>query len=358
MPTAALASAAEIHFAGDTDSNSPAVWDLVDGSRTLFVMNSVAGWAHLSAGRRVARLNAVGPISWSTAAPLGGAWMEAIVTDEAGGWYGFYHNEMHTTACPGSSKVSVRIGAARSADRGLTWEDLGPILEGDPVNVRCHTNNHYFVGGVGDLSVALDHDRAYLYVLYSQYIEQPGLTGITVARMAWAARDTPQGQVDVWQAGAWLPPTLVTRVARHPLVSALGSERGEAADDRDGSMETWTYPLATPIYASDNTWDDERPGVAVPWGPSVHWNTYLQSWVMLFNKAGGDEFEQEGIYVAFNPAIENPNGWSTPVRLLEGGRWYPQVIGTEPGQGTDKEAGAVARFYMGGTSIHTIRFFP
>jgi len=41
--------------------------------------------------------------------------------------------------------------------------------------------------------------------------------------------------------------------------------------------------------------------------------------------------------------------------LLAGGRWYPQVIGTAA-DGTDKVAGASARFFMSGRSDHLIRF--
>ena len=57
-------------------------------------------------------------------------------------------------------------GAARSFDRGATWDDLGRILEAPPDTYVCDTTNYYFHGGVGDLSVMLDPERQYL-VLFS-----------------------------------------------------------------------------------------------------------------------------------------------------------------------------------------------
>jgi hypothetical protein len=77
---------------------------------------------------------------------------------------------------------------------------------------------------------------------------------------------------------------------------------------------------------------------------------------MLLNRAVSAEFDQGGICVAYLSDLANPKGWSTPVPLLEGGEWYPQVIGLAPGTGTDKLAGEVARFYMAGRSEYIMRF--
>ena len=48
--------------------------------------------------------------------------------------------------------------------------------------------------------------------------------------------------------------------------------------------------------------------------------------------------------------------WSTPQKILNGGRWYPQVVGSSPGTGTDKLAGSPARFFMSGKSEWVINF--
>ena len=77
---------------------------------------------------------------------------------------------------------------------------------------------------------------------------------------------------------------------------------------------------------------------------------------MLLNRTADEEFEQEGIYIAFAPRLDDPSLWSRPKLLLAGGRWYPQVIGVEPNRGTDKEAGNVARFFMSGISDYVIQF--
>jgi hypothetical protein len=69
-------------------------------------------------------------------------------------WYGYYHNERSGVVCGETGKVLPRIGVARSYDRGLTWEDLGPIIEAPPGTSAC--DNYYFHGGVGDVSVMLE----------------------------------------------------------------------------------------------------------------------------------------------------------------------------------------------------------
>lgn len=336
-PFAALLPASPLEFPNETDSNSPAVWEMVDGTWTMSVFNSVAGWAEISRGPSLRTLASHGEVRFASAAPHGGTWFEALVLD-ADSWYGFYHNEREHVVCPGSGKVWPRIGAARSDDRGVTWIDLGPIIETPESAVGCTTNNHYFVGGVGDFSVMLDADRAYAYIYYSQYDEVHDLVGVAAARMAWADRDQPAGRVDIWNDGAWVPPSEV------------------AVSDEGATGTTYDYPLATPIFRSTNRWDDGRAGVDVFWGPSIHWNTTLKTYVMLLNKAVSNTWEQGGIYVSFNDRLDEPGGWSTPSLVARGGSWYPQVIGLDPTVGTDKYASGVARFFMAGKSEHLIVF--
>ena len=336
-PYAALLPASTLEFPNETDSNSPAVWEMVNGSWTMSLFNSVAGWAEISRGSSLRTLASHGEVHFAGAAPHGGTWFEALILD-ADSWYGFYHNEREDIVCPGSGKVWPRIGAARSDDRGVTWTDLGPIIETPLSAVGCTTNNHYFVGGVGDFSVMLGPGPNYAYIYYSQYDEVGDRVGVAAARMAWADRDAPAGRVDIWNDGAWVPPT-------------------EAAAGEEPSPEVaWQFPLATPIFRSTNRWDDGRPGVDVLWGPSIHWNTALNTYVMLLNRAVSNTWEQGGIYVSFNDHLDAPDGWSTPALVARGGSWYPQVIGLDPTVGTDKYAGGVARFFMAGKSEHLIVF--
>lgn len=220
------------------------------------------------------------------------------------------------------------------------WKDLGIILEAPPGFHDCGTTNRYFVGGVGDFSVMLDPDSRDLYIFFSAYLRPARLQGVAVARLLWADRDEPVGKVTVWRDGVWLP----ARAGRQP--TSGGSS----------SAIRWYYPAATPVYPAAQSWHDDDWVVDAFWGPSVHWNTYLQQYVMLLNRAKDSEVREEGIYVAFAPRLDDPRAWSAPRKILNGGSWYPQVIGTEPGTGTDKVAGEVARFFMAGKSSHLIRF--
>ena len=43
-------------------------------------------------------------------------------------------------------------------------------------------------------------------------------------------------------------------------------------------------------------------------------------------------------------------------KIVNGGDWYPQLIGTEVGTGTDRRAGKRARFFMTGRSTRFIEF--
>src|SRR5262245_56312685 len=156
QPYATLVPMAAMEFINETDSNSPVIWELVSGVQTVHVLNSVAGSAQLSVGRTLSRLTDLQNVTFSTAAPPGGFWIESVIPAPGGAWYGYYHNELGGELCPGSGKVMPRIGAAKSHDRGRTWEDLGPILAVPTVTANCATRNHYFVSGVGDLSALLD----------------------------------------------------------------------------------------------------------------------------------------------------------------------------------------------------------
>lgn len=339
-PTATLLHADSIRLTGEVDSNSPVVWDRVNGEWKVVVFTSMAGQPRRAVGRSIldlGRARAVEVEPW----PAGGVWMEAIIPDEGGTWYGFYHLErVPTETCPATEKVAPQIGAARSSDRGVTWTDLGIVVDAPRGTYECDTSNHYFVGGVGDLSAILDPHYRDVYLYYSQYGRELAQQGVAVARLAWADRDAPVGKVTIWNDGAWLPPVRVD---------------SERADDDEQRGPRFEYPIATPIFPTGDSWHDDHAADAF-WGPSLHWNSYLHQYVMLLNRAKDANYGQEGIYVSFNPRIDDATGWSPPVRILEGGAWYPQVIGITPGLGTDRASGRLARFFMGGRSDHVIQF--
>ena len=338
IPTATLVEAAPLALPGAVDSNSPAVWELVTGQRLLHVLTSFGGRPSVSSGPRLSRMVAPQPVEFLSH-PGHGVWMEALVAAEAGTFYGYYHNEVPADFCGRPDRVTPRIGAARSTDRGRSWEDLGIILEAPFDAHHCGTPNTYFVGGVGDHSVILDPESKDLYLFFSQYSRSAAMQGIGVARVPWAHRDDPTGKVDVWVDGVWLS-------AATSLLQGLGED----------VRLTRQYRAATPLVRPARPWHDADPETDAFWGAAVHWNTSLQQYVMLLNRTRDEGFGQEGIYVSFARTLDDPRLWSTPQRILRGGSWYPQVMGIEPGLGTDKVAAARARFFMNGRSDHLIDF--
>ena len=298
-PRVELSAAPRLRFSGNADSNSPSVWQRVNGVHHVLVLTSTAGHPSLSSGPHRRRLSEPSPIvldPW----PGGGVWMEAVYADEGGTLYGYYHNENVATMCARSTKVIPRIGAARSRNGGATWEPLGLVLEAPPGSYDCRTNNEYFVGGVGDFTVQLDQTSRDLYFFFSQYIRWDRLQGVGVARLAWADRDAPSGKVMVYGRGSWFP----ARASTLPN----GTTR-------------WIHPSAIPIFPAVEPWHDDDMAVDAYWGPSVHWKTYLGQYVMLLNHARDARWNQEGIYVSFASRLDDPSAWSPPVKIMDGGQW-------------------------------------
>ena len=202
-----------------------------------------------------------------------------MIPDSVGTWYGFYHNENTADTSAATRKDLPRIGMARSTDQGATWTDLGIILEAAPETFACDTSNQYFVGGVGDVTALLDRDQHDVYIYFSQYGREKEDQGVAVARVPWADLDEPVGKVTIWSDGVWLPPTLI---------------------EDDNGLLHWEYPHATAIQPTTKPWHTGGEANAF-WGASIHWNDWLQQYVMLLNRTTGDDFGQEGIYVSFNP---------------------------------------------------------
>jgi hypothetical protein len=330
-PTARLVSAARLNLPAEVDSSNPAAWAVVAGVPRLFVMSSWGGVPVRTSGTSLATLRADGPVAFISH-PGHGVWMEAIVPDETGTWYGYYHHERPADACGRPDRQLPRIGAMRSVDDGQTWEDLGIVLDAPPGSEACQSGNRFVLGGIGDVTAALDADARDLYLYFSQYVQDGRSQGVAVARIAWADRDAPAGKASIWNDGAWLP-----------------------AAESASSDARWEYPSGTPLVRSERPFHDRSSANDVFWGPSIHWNTYLSRYVMLLNRAKDEVFGQDGIYVSFSPTLQ-PLDWSAPVKILSGGTWYPQVIGGEAGTGTDRRAGQRARFFMMGRSERIIEF--
>lgn len=301
--------AAEVRFPSQTDSNSPSHW--LNGK---FVLFNAIGAPYRSDGSDQFSLGDTLPVNFGARYPSP-IWIEATWMDDDGTLFAWYHHEPQGL-CPGSGLTAPRIGALVSYDNGYSFRDLGFILEsGDPLD--CSAHNGYFAGGNGDFSVIVDAGRSYIYFVYGNYGGDVSGQGIAVARMNFNDRLHPSGSVWKYFSGSFSEPGL-------------------------GGRLTPTFPAAV-------TWSSENADAF--WGPSVHWNTALNEYVMLMNRSCcSSGWPQEGIYVSLNPDISNPQGWSIPVKILDGSAgWYPQVLGEGPGE-TDKVAGALSRLYVYGVS--------
>jgi hypothetical protein len=247
--------------------------------------------------------------------------------DTDGVLFAWYHHEP-SGLCGDSSRLTApEIGAAISFDGGKTLEDLGIVLKtGEYLN--CDARNGYFVGGHGDFSVVPDRDRNYFYFVFSNYGGPIEEQGVVVARMAYEDRFGPAGAVWKYKDGDWNEPGLGGRM--------------------------------TAIYPATKAWEFEDADSF--WGPAVHWNTYLEKYVVLLNHACCEEgWLQEGIYLTYVTDLGDPAGWGKPTKLLDAENigfragFYPQVIGLEEGE-TDSVSGWYARLYIQGISKWEIMF--
>ena len=304
-----------VAFPAPTDSNSPALWS----GGELVLYNSTGVGPIRSAGVTQSRLVESQPVVLgpSIHRPY---WIESTWIDDDGSIFAWYHHEPQGV-CGKLPLTAPEIGALWSRDGGKSFIDLGIILQsGDAPD--CSAQNGYFAGGHGDFSVILGKNRKFFYFLFSNYGGKVESQGVSAARLPFERRDSPYGAVQKYYQGQWLEPGIGGRV--------------------------------TPIFPASVSWS--RPDADSFWGSSVHWNSYLQTFVMLLNRACCTPgWPQQGVYVSFNPGLSSPANWTTPERILDGYGWYPQVLGFAP-DGTDKLAGKRSRLYVGGLSNWVIEF--
>ena len=335
LPHVELEDAPLMRLSGDVDSNSPAIWDRVFGRNTLFVMTSFDGRPSTASGRNFAQLSrpaeaVVDP--W----PGGGVWMEAVLKDDDGDLVRLLPQRERRHDVPGHRQGDAadrrgalarsrrHLGAARRRPRGaaplVRLHDQQPLLRGRRRRLQRPAR--------GDvLRTSISFTRCTCAKTASQ--------GVGVARLAWADRDDPRGKIMIWRSGAGCRP---------PRFATPPANAGPTLPRRRSSPPS-------------ESWHDDDPDADAFWGPSVHWNTYLGRFVMLLNRAKNAEL-RSGRASTFptRRSWRIRGSGRRPVKILNGGRWYPQVLGLEDGSGTDKTAGEWARFFMQGSSRHFIRF--
>ena len=318
------------------DCNSPLHWD----GDTLYLFNSFLHPSRIE-GPDILHLGN------KTSVHLGDfddgldMWIEATWKDDDGTLYGAFHHEPDGVCFSNTHlPTAPKIGWLRSEDNGKNWKDLGFIIMASPCAINCQTASPWDAGGTGDFVFFLDPKKEYFYFYGTSYDPRFEEQGVWAARMAYADRHAPSGKVRKWYKGGWNQPAL------------------------------WGH--VTPVFPASR--DYHKKDGSMFWGPSIHWNTYLNMYVMVLNHAINTHLDADGIYISFNRDVGDPTGWSKPQMLIDlegihqgtaGGEtgladvmnngWYPEIIGTAKGE-TDKLAGRTARLFLGGLSNFEITF--
>ena len=200
---------------------------------------------------------------------------------------GFYHAEDHWNP-PNSAGIAWKsIAVSYSSDNGSSWSQGQQIItawKSKPESPAW--------GGAGDHNVIWDSDAQRWVCFYQEQAEN------TEAEIHVAISTDPQGK-----PGSWM--------------------KWDGQDFTAPGIGGKGKPL--PAF-----WGREGGN------PSVHWNTYLKSWIMVYGGWDGS------LYIASSPNLLE---WSAPqvlVRPVQGGRaWYPTILSEEG----DTRAGQSARLY-------------
>lgn len=273
----------------------------------------------------------------------GAIWFETIYQDnqDTSGktLYAIYHNENYpenfpynpatgegylkmnwpeSLRGPKSSAAVCRIGIMKSADGGRSWENKGILLKDlqPRMILKPYNNSKTFAGGVGDPPAVASGE--FLYLFYGEYAypgvydektynarKEWGRQCISVARIPLKDLDDPAGKVRRWDGKGF---------------NAGPTEAGEPISS-----------LQIPIEKGGGPASSANGGFY--WGPSVSWNEYLNSWVMLMAKATGPSWKGSNIYISFNNnkdlgEEDSAQQWTQPQLLLEMKGytlWYPSL---------------------------------
>ena len=201
----------------------------------------------------------------------GGAWLYTVFPRGDRRMLGFYHAEDHKFPLSPDSKWTAYKSIARctSEDLGLTWGERVQILtahEPKPETAKW--------SGLGDHCIVWDEKNDRFVCFYQE-------DGI----LCMAMSADPEGKPGSWRK--WF--------------------KGDFTEPGLGGRATPVPDLAT-----------HRGG-----NPSVHWNTFLQRWAMVWHRWKGD------LWISTS---EDLTTWTPPKLLLSkpsetGKVWYPNLVG-------------------------------
>lgn len=304
------------------DCNSPV---LREAQKTLAFVSSFQPIGHPHrriGGRSLRSLGSMEPVRiLDDSTPDRGKWIESVLRAGNGRLYGWYHAETRIEAR--EPLFVPAIGAMVSDDDGASWRLIGEPFELSHSPPDPTFANGFVAGGVGDFCALADATAGYVYIHASNYGPAEAAAGLIALRYPLSALDIPHAALEVWAGKAgWRP------VA---------------------------HSQAEPFFPPDRGWRHADP--AAFWGPAVHANRGLGAYVMLLNRTvgGNRDWRQEGIYVSFNRGLDDPTAWTMPEKIVDGGLWYPQVVGLGLDAG-DTRAGPRARFFLSGFSAWHIVF--
>lgn len=218
----------------------------------------------------------------------GGAWLMSVFRQTENELIGFYHAEDHEFAPDPTSQFTAwkSIALCTSSDNGITWTKQGQIISSSTTKPSVPT-----WGGNGDHCVVWDSASNRWVCFYQE----------------------------------------------HFLMTAISY-------DLDGNPGSW-YKYYDGDFTENGLGGKNSPIPSLmnhPGGnPSVHYNTYLKMWVMIWHTWEGHSPSPKSIWISTSIDLLD---WTSPQLVVSASEneriWYPTIIGD-----SDVSANQDARLY-------------
>lgn len=304
------------------DGHLPFLWDSINNTYQMY-------WGEWESYRSTGNqptsqsgaVRVLGLASFDRAHPTyfdnSGSWFMSVFKVNAGTFttnhgssylIGFYHAEDHYFGGAYQDPVAWNgVGIATSTNNGLSWSKGGMIL-----GVPGLKPNTATWGGIGNQCTVLDNKSN---------------------------------------------PSMPRWITFYPTISTNGATQGwgitaAASTNANASQNSWyqwyngSFSVQQSMHQGQNS---SLPGLDVPASSnggniSVHWNTRLNRWVMIFRT-----WDSKNLRIAYSQGAD-PTHWSQPVNIITAPTGsvinYPTIIGTNSqGKLSDVEIGQYATIY-------------